>query len=380
MSVQAACEGLTLGAFETGHLRTSDREPTTLSLSVVVWPALDEASRNDALTASATGRVLGEHTNIARRLVNEPGGRLTPDAFVAAARKLADGLLKVDVLDREHMSGLGMGLLLGVAQGSHHPPQLLVLSHAPDGVGAVPMIGLIGKGVTFDAGGLSLKPAAGMDRMKDDMAGGAAVLAAMLALATLRVRVRTVGLVPLVENMPGGGAIRPGDVLTSAEGKTVEVLDTDAEGRLVLADALWYARRLGCTHLVDIATLTGACNVALGRVASGLLGRPDTWVERVEAAAGLAGDRVWRLPLFEEYREQLRSETADLVNVGGRPAGAITAAVFLREFAGEVPWAHLDIAGTAFAEEGRAYQPKGGTGVGVRALVELVMGLQARPV
>jgi len=209
------------------------------------------------------------------------------------------------------------------------------------------------------------------------MSGGAAVIAAMAAIARLKVPVRCLGLVPMTENMPGGRAIKPGDVVTSAEGKTVEILNTDAEGRLVLGDALWYARQLGATHLVDLATLTGACVVALGKTTSGLFGRPQVWVDRVLEATRRAGDRSWPMPIFDDYKEQLKSEIADFTNTGGRPGGAITGALFIKEFAGELPWVHLDIAGTAWAEEAKPYQPKGATGVGVRTLVELALGVPA---
>jgi leucyl aminopeptidase len=233
------------------------------------------------------------------------------------------------------------------------------------------VLGLVGKGITFDTGGISIKPAEGMERMKDDMAGGAAVACAMRAIAMLQAPVRVVGVVPATENMPGGRAIKPGDVLRSASGKTVEVINTDAEGRLILGDGLWYARQLGATHLVDVATLTGACVVALGKTTSGIFGTPTEWVEHVRQVADRAGDRVWPMPLFDEYREQLKSEIADFSNTGGRPAGSITAALFLSEFTGGLPWAHLDIAGTAWADESKPYQPKGPTGVAVRTLAEL---------
>jgi len=210
-----------------------------------------------------------------------------------------------------------------------------------------------------------------MDRMKDDMAGGAAVACAIRALAELKAPIRVIGIIPIAENMPGGRAIRPGDVLTSASGKTVEVINTDAEGRLILGDALWYARQLGATHLVDIATLTGAVSVALGRVASGLFGTPAAFVEHVQGVSERAGDRCWPLPLFDEYKDQLRSEIADMLNTGGRLGGAITAALFLKEFTGGLPWIHLDIAGTAWAEESKPFMAKGPTGVGVRTLIEL---------
>jgi len=212
--------------------------------------------------------------------------------------------------------------------------------------------------------------------MKDDMSGGAAAICALAAIARLKVPVKCLGIVPMTENMPGGRAMKPGDVLTSAEGKTVEVLNTDAEGRLVLGDALWYARQLGATHLVDLATLTGACVVALGKTTSGLFGTPAAWVEQVQRASDRAGDRSWPMPTFDDYKDLFKSEIADFSNTGGRPAGSITAALFLKEFTGDVPWAHLDIAGTAWAEDVKPYQPKGATGVGVRTLVELALDVE----
>jgi leucyl aminopeptidase len=236
---------------------------------------------------------------------------------------------------------------------------------------------LIGKGITFDTGGISIKPADNMDKMKDDMSGGAAVICAMAALSRLGAPVRCVGVIPMTENMPGGRAVKPGDVLVSAEGKTVEIINTDAEGRLVLGDALWYARQLGATHLVDLATLTGACVVALGKTTSGLFGTPPAWVAQVQAASARAGDRCWPMPVYDDYAEQLKSEIADFTNTGGRAGGAITGALFVKEFAGDLPWVHMDIAGTAWAEESRPYQPKGATGVGVRTLVELALDAAA---
>jgi leucyl aminopeptidase len=233
------------------------------------------------------------------------------------------------------------------------------------------VLGLVGKGITFDTGGISIKPADGMERMKDDMSGGAAVACAMRAIGLLGAPIRVIGVVPATENMPGGRAIKPGDILKSAEGKTVEVINTDAEGRLILGDGLWYARKLGATHLVDVATLTGAVVVALGKTTSGLFGTPDGWVEHVRRVANRAGDRSWPLPVFDDYREQLKSEIADFSNTGGRPAGSITAALFLKEFTGGVPWVHMDIAGTAWAEDSKPFMPKGATGVAVRTLAEL---------
>src|SRR5207253_6198219 len=230
---------------------------------------------------------------------------------------------------------------------------------------------LVGKGITFDTGGISIKPADRMELMQDDMSGGAAVACGMRAIALLKAPMRVIGVVPTTENMPGGRAIKPGDVLKSAAGKTVEVINTDAEGRLILGDGLWYARQLGATHLVDVATLTGAIVVALGKTTSGIFGSPDWWVDQVRRVAERAGDRVWPMPLFDDYREQLKSEIADMTNTGGRPAGSITAAIFLKEFTGGLPWVHIDIAGTAWAEEARPYLPKGASGVAVRTLAEL---------
>jgi leucyl aminopeptidase len=239
------------------------------------------------------------------------------------------------------------------------------------------VLGLVGKAVTFDTGGISIKPAENMDKMKDDMSGGAAVIGAMSAIARLGAPVRCIGIVPMTENMPGGRAFKPGDILTSAEGKTVEILNTDAEGRLILGDGLWYARQLGATHLVDVATLTGACVVALGKTTSGLFGSPDNWVEAIRQASERAGDRSWPMPVHDDYKEQLRSEIADFTNTGGRAGGAITAALFLKEFSGDLPWVHIDIAGTAWAEEAKPYQPKGPTGVCVRTLAQLALAAES---
>jgi leucyl aminopeptidase len=252
-----------------------------------------------------------------------------------------------------------------------------VLRHEP--ANAIPgvILAFVGKGITFDTGGISIKPAQDMDRMKDDMSGGAAAICAVAAIARLKAPIRCMAVVPMTENMPGGKALKPGDVLTSAAGKTVEVLNTDAEGRLILGDALWYAQQLGATHLVDLATLTGACVVALGKTTTGLFGTPPEWVEQVRRASDRAGDRSWPMPTFDDYKDQIKSEIADFTNTGGRAAGAITAALFLKEFAGDRPWAHMDIAGTAWAEEAKPYQPKGATGVGVRTLVELAFDAPA---
>ncbi|MCX6551642.1 MAG: leucyl aminopeptidase [Acidobacteria bacterium] len=370
---QAVAEGLTLGAFYSGIYKSDpDARPALIEYLIALDEGLDSHVRADFDQAIGRGYILGACSNLARSLANEPANTLTPRLFADIAGQVgsASGLV-VDVLDEERLAGLNMGLLLGVARGSAEPPRMVVLRYEPPRPSGPAVLGLVGKGVTFDTGGISIKPSDGMHKMKTDMSGGAAVLAAMKAIAALRPDVRVVGVVPLVENMPGGRAIRPGDVLRSADGKTVEVLDTDAEGRLILGDALWYARHLGATHLVDVATLTGAVGVALGRTTSGLFGTPAWWVDLVGRTANRAGDRVWAMPLFDDYREQLRSEIADLTNIGGRPAGSITAALFLKEFTGGLPWAHLDIAFTAWADDALPYQAKGPTGVAVRTLAEL---------
>jgi leucyl aminopeptidase len=369
-TARLAADGLSAAEFDGRVYKHDDDVPGPYPERwIVTAPGADPSVLTDAVRL---GRTVGEAVNIARRLANEPGNVLTPSVFAARVADLsAEAGLAVDVLDEARIRELKMGLLLGVAQGSAEPPRLIVIRHEPPGAPASPVLAFVGKGVTFDSGGISLKPAEKMDRMKDDMSGGAAVAAALQALARLGCRHRVLGVIPATENMPGGRATRPGDVLTGASGTTVEVINTDAEGRLILGDALWYARQLGATHLVDIATLTGACIVALGYAMSGLFGRPEAWVASVASAAARAGERVWRLPIYEEARDQLRSDIADVMNSGGRPGGAVTAAAFLREFAGEGPWAHLDIAGPSWAETAEAYQPKGATGAAVRLLIEL---------
>ena len=365
--VQAIAEGLTLGAFDDQRYKATDDSAPPPICQILVGDGLAQVQ-----AAASRGEVLGHASNLARELVQEPGNLLTPRVFADRASQIAGGTgVAVQVLGEREIAELKMELLLGVARGSVEPPRLIVLRHEPAGAPDTPVLGLVGKGITFDSGGISIKPAEGMEQMKGDMAGGASVICAMRAIGALNAPLRVLGIVPATENMPGGQAIKPGDILTGASGKRVEVINTDAEGRLVLGDALWYAQQLGATHLVDIATLTGSCVVALGKIASGLFGTPDRWVEIVRHTADRAGDRAWPLPLFDEYAEQLRSDIADLVNSGGRGAGVCTAAMFLKEFTGGLPWAHLDIAGTAWCEEARPYQPKGPSGVGVRTLAEL---------
>ncbi len=371
-AAQHLTDGLSAAEFDTGTYKDDGDPPRPYPREfTIVAPGADAGALTHAVER---GRVVGESVNLARRLAHEPGNVLTPREFATRVAAVgADAGLAVEILDETRLGALNMRLLLSVSQGSAEPPRLVVLRHEPPGAPAAPVLGLVGKGVTFDSGGISIKPADGMDRMKGDMSGGAAVAAAMGALARLRSPHRVLGVIPMTENMPGGRATRPGDVIRGASGRTVEILNTDAEGRLILADALWYARELGATHLVDVATLTGAIMVALGRTVSGLFGQPAAWVDAVQAAAARAGDRFWPMPIYEEAREQIRSEIADIVNSAGRYGGAVTAAAFLREFAGDGPWAHLDIAGTAWADSKEPYQPKGATGVGVRVLTELGM-------
>jgi leucyl aminopeptidase len=373
-AVQSSAEGLGLAAFSIDRYKNVEKAGPPADEIVVII----EGARDRALEAALErGRVLADCCNLARELCNEPSNLLTPRELASRTMGIVSGTgLQLDVLDEAAIEQLKMGVLLGVSRGSVEPPRVIVLTHTPRGGAAgearnAPVLGLVGKGITFDTGGISIKPADGMERMKTDMTGGAAVIAAMRAISLLDAPIKVIGVVPAAENMPGGRAIKPGDVLTGAGGKTVEVINTDAEGRLILGDGLWYARELGATHLVDVATLTGACVVALGKIASGLFGQPEEWVEVVRRTSHVAGDRAWPMPIYEEYADQLKSEIADMMNSGGRPAGACTAAMFLKEFASGLPWAHLDIAGTAWADEAKPWQPKGPTGVAVRTLAEL---------
>ncbi len=366
----AAVEGAVLGAYDPDRYKTDPKkEEQKLESFAVVVPDGDAGLDG----AFERGRTLAEAQNQARELIAEPGNRLSPTALADWARQMAAECgLDCDVVDRDRMRQLGMGALLGVAQGSSEPPALIVLRYRPEGARAgEAQLGLVGKGVTFDTGGISIKPSEKMDRMKYDMSGGAAVLGAMRAIARLKPAVAVTGLIPSVENMPGSRAQRPGDIVTTLAGKTVEVVNTDAEGRLILVDAMTYAKRLGCTHLVDAATLTGSIVVALGHVNAGVFSNNQELLDKVLAAARAEGEKLWPMPLDEEYRELLKSAFADLPNIGPREGGAVTAAYFLKEFADPQPWVHLDIAGTAWLEEDKPEMAKGPTGTGVRTLARL---------
>ena len=366
----AAAEGALLGEFEPDRYKTANEEKKTVetfALIVEGTPAGIEA-------AVTEGRVIAEAQNFTRNLVNEPSNLLTPSGMADAARKMAaEQKLECEVLDRDRMAELGMGALLGVAQGSAEPPNLIVIRYRPAQAASDAHLGLVGKGVTFDSGGISIKPSDGMEKMKYDMAGGAAMIGAMRALAELKPPIPVTAFIPCVENMPGSRAQRPGDIVTSMSGKTIEVINTDAEGRLILADAMTYARKQGCTHLIDAATLTGAIVVALGHLNVGLFANNDGLRDRVLDAARRGGERMWAMPMEDDYKEYLKSAFADISNVGGRWGGAITAAIFLKEFAEDTPWVHLDIAGTAWLDDGKPYMAKGPTGLPVRTLVRLAM-------
>jgi leucyl aminopeptidase len=371
--IQAIAEGAILALYEPDAYKTEDKSTDGLEELVV----LADPKRQDWMER---GRIIAEAQNFARGLINEPGNRLPPTALGARAAEMgAAAGLDVEVLQRDRLAELNMGALLGVAQGSAEPPVLIVVRYRPAKSGASGVhLGLVGKAVTFDTGGISIKPAQDMDKMKYDMAGGAAMLGAMRALAALKPKVAVTAVIPSVENMPGQQAQRPGDVVTTMSGKTVEVLNTDAEGRLILADALTYAKQQGCTHLVDAATLTGAIAVALGHERAGLFANNDAWRDRVLASAAASGEKLWPMPLDEEYKEQLKSLIADLPNIGNRWGGAVTAAMFLKQFADPTPWVHLDIAGTAWIEEAKPYLPKGPSGIGVRTFVDLAMKMSER--
>ncbi|MCL5743106.1 MAG: leucyl aminopeptidase [Acidobacteria bacterium] len=370
--VCAAVEGAILGDFETDRYKTKkeDGKVEVESFTVAVAsaaPGLEEALRR--------GRIIAESQNLTRELANEPSNRLTPLLLAERARQVANEEgLEIEVLDQDRMKQLGMGALLGVAQGSAEPPVLIILRYKPT---APPQdgthLGLVGKGVTFDSGGISIKPSEGMEKMKYDMSGGAAVIGAMRAIARLKPPIPVTGLIPAVENMPGARAQRPGDIVTSLSGKTIEVINTDAEGRLILVDAITYAQRLGCTHLVDAATLTGAIVVALGHMNVGVFTNDEGLLDRVMHAANAEGEKMWHMPLDDEYKDYLKSVFADIPNVGGRWGGAVTAALFLKEFADPTPWVHLDIAGTAWLEEAKPFLAKGPTGIPVRTFVHMAM-------
>ena len=380
-SAQAATEGALIGLFEPDMYKTENKEERRIDELVLLAAA--SGSEDELERGVECGRIIAEAVNMARELSNEPSNTLTPSELAERAKETANRFgLDIDVLDEARMKELGMGALLGVARGSDEPAKLIVLRYMPDG--AEPMgndadvIAIVGKGITFDSGGISIKPAEGMEKMKYDMSGAAATLAAMRAIAQLKPRINVIGVMPTTENMPSGRAYKPGDVLRAMSGKTIEVINTDAEGRLILADAITYARKIGATRIIDLATLTGAVSIALGPVNVAMMGNDQAFVDEVRAAAREVGERFWQLPMDDDYRDLIKSDIADIKNSAGRYAGTITASWFLREFAEDTPWVHLDIAGTAWENERKAYMAKGPTGVAIRTLINYVCNHAAK--
>lgn len=367
---QATVEGLLLGAYRYDDFKTGgDSDRPRLEAVAVVTPQRAQAYEiRDGIEA---GLISAEGTTLARDLSNAPGNAMTPRKLAAAARQMAGETgLKCRVLTRKDIEKERMGALLAVNAGSAEPPRFIVLEHGEASDGMDTLV-FIGKGITFDSGGISIKSSGGMEEMKHDMSGAAAVIGAMRSIALSKLSLHVVGLVPATENLPDGRALKPGDIITTRSGKTIEVINTDAEGRLVLADALEYAERYNPAAVVDLATLTGACVVALGYAATGMMGNDDGLQDRVRSAGETTGERVWPLPLWQDYHDQIKSHIADVKNTGGRWAGALTAGAFLAKFV-ERPWVHLDIAGTAYTDSSKPYCPKGATGVGVRLLLQLV--------
>ena len=368
---RAVAEGALVGDYDADIYR-SDRKDKSVQLFTLAATGFDKAPVEAGF---AEGQIVAESQNFTRSLVIEPGNKLTPTILGQRAVAMAEEVgLKWDVYSSEKLHELKMGAFWSVAQGSAEPPTLIVLRYEPEGVTDGPVLGLVGKGITFDSGGISLKPSADMDKMKYDMAGGAAMLGAMRAIALLKPRVRVLCVVCATENMPDGKAQKPGDVQTAMSGKTIEVINTDAEGRLVLADGLTYAKQLGATHLIDAATLTGACVVALGMINAGAFSNDDETYAKFAKALKTSDEKFWRLPLGDEYAEMIKSEIGDIKNTGGRWGGACTAAEFLKVFAEDTPWIHLDIAGMAWVENAQPYIAKGPSGVAVRSILEWVRG------
>ncbi|HEY0758517.1 MAG TPA: leucyl aminopeptidase [Acidisarcina sp.] len=369
--VQAVVEGALLGDFDSDTYRSDRKDQSVQSVTLLAT----ESDLTIAEQALRDGAIIADAQNFARSLVLEPGNVVTPAVLGERAKAMAEEVgLRCEVYGADKLHELKMGAFWAVAQGSEQPPALIVLTYTPDmSVKDGPVLGLVGKGITFDTGGISIKPADGMEKMKYDMGGGAAMLGAMRAIAGLKPAVRVICVVCAAENMPSGKAYRPGDIVTAKSGKTIEVMNTDAEGRMVLADGLNYARELGATHLIDAATLTGAVGVALGAVNAGAFSNDDATYEHFTRGLAVSGERFWRLPLDDDYREQIKSSIADIMNTGGsRLGGAITAAKFLQEFAEETPWIHLDIAAVTWIDDAKPWLAKGPTGTSVRSIVEWV--------
>jgi leucyl aminopeptidase len=369
-AAKAIVEGAFVGNFDPNYYQ-SDRKDQKIEELVIVTPK--GVNQRSWTTSMERGRIIGESQNFTRDLVNEPSNRMTPTILADRAKAMCKETgLACEIYGPDKIKALKMGAFWSVAQGSDEEPRLIVMRYEPERAPKKRVLGLVGKGITFDTGGISIKPADGMEKMKYDMAGGAAMIGAMRAIALLKPNIRVIGIVCATENMPSGKAQKPGDVQISMTGKSIEVLNTDAEGRLVLADGLAYAKQLGATHLIDAATLTGAVMVALGGVNAGAFSNDEETWQHFVTALEQSGEKFWRLPLDEEYREMLRSPIADIKNVGGRYGGASTAAMFLKEFVGETPWVHLDIAGTAWMDEARPWMSSGPSGIAMPSIVEWV--------
>jgi leucyl aminopeptidase len=375
-AAKSIAEGALVGTFDADYYK-SDRKEQKIDELTVLAPAKSDAKSLQA--AIETGTIIGEAQNFTRDLVNEPGNRMTPTILADRAKKMCEETgLQCEIYGPDKIKELKMGAFWSVAQGSVEEPRLIIMRHEPAGAPEKPVLGLVGKGVTFDSGGISIKPSDGMEKMKYDMAGGASMIGAMRAIAQLKPNVRVIGIVCATENMPSGSAQKPGDVQIAMSGKSIEIINTDAEGRLVLADGLHYAKQLGATHLIDAATLTGACVVALGMINVGIFSNDDEFYERFNKSLQASGEKMWRLPVDEEYRDMIKSSIADIVNSGGRWGGAVTAAMFLKEFVGDTPWIHLDIAGVAWMEDSKPWIAKGPSGTPVRSLVEFVRDLASK--
>jgi leucyl aminopeptidase len=373
-AAQAITEGALAANFETDKYKTDKKNDK--SVDTFLLAGYSDKERAAGEKGLSRGRIIAEAQNFTRDLVNEPSNKLTPKILAEKAEAMAKEVgLAVEILDEKKIADLKMGALLSVSQGGPEPPRVMVVTYTPASPKpGAPVIGLIGKAVTFDTGGVSIKPAEGMEKMKYDMAGGATMLGVMRALAALKPNVKVICVVPSTENVVGGAAQKPGDIQTAMSGKTIEVLNTDAEGRLILADGVTYIKQLGATHLVDAATLTGAIVVALANVNVGVFGSDQAWTDKLLASAKVAGEKMWQLPMDDEYREFIKGSFADIQNIGsGKGGGSITGAWFIREFAGDSPWIHLDIAGTAWNDDAKPWLAKGPTGVALRTLVNLVM-------
>jgi leucyl aminopeptidase len=369
---QALTESAYFGAYRWDEYLPKDDNGRPEKLVVVL---LTQGSSAHSFERGVdAGSILGEAQNYARTIMNRPANQVTPEVLAAEARQLARHYsnLTCSVLNDKQLTAKGFGGILAVGQGSAHPPRLIVVKYRPRKALRVPTIALVGKAITFDSGGISIKPSEGMQDMKFDKSGGVSVLASMRAIAELKPQVNVVGLIPSAENMPGGGSYRPGDIVTTHSGKTVEIQNTDAEGRMLLCDAIHYATQLRCNAIVDVATLTGACVVALGEWTSGVMGSSDPLVAQLKSAATATGEKIWELPCGEEYLDLMKSKIADLKNTGGRWGGACSAAAFLREFADKTPWAHLDIAGVGCVDGGKKFGSPGSIGFGVRLLSRFV--------